>query len=63
MKVEGEFAHLFEIIDLSSMQSIPGTLVCGDDQAGSCVMRDKTGELKSYSFGQHRIRLIHKRRP
>lgn len=62
MVVEGEMASRYQAVLLSSLEAVPGTLVRADDQTGDVIVKDKTGETKSYTYGQRQIRIIPKHR-
>lgn len=64
MEISGSGAKRWEVIDLTSFHSLPGTLVEADDAIGYAVMaNDKTGEQQRFTFGPKRIKIIWKRRP
>jgi hypothetical protein len=62
MQVSGDDAKRFKVVKLDSFDDVPGTLVSADDQTGAVVMKDTTGETKSYSFGPRAIRIASNRR-
>lgn len=62
MVVEGEKAARYQVILLDSLESVPGTLVRADDQDGTVIVRDRIGEMKTFSYGPRRIRILPLRR-
>lgn len=61
MKIEGETAAGYIAISLSSFEQINrGVLVSADDETGTVVYKDVTGEDKTVTLGQHAIRILPK---
>jgi hypothetical protein len=48
----------WRVVRLDSFADIPGQILSADDQTGEVKMKNPRGEERSYSLGQHAIRLI-----
>lgn len=57
--VSGEEAARFNAVRLDSFACVnDGVLVEADDQSGMVKWKDKAGEIKTATLGEHAIRII-----
>jgi hypothetical protein len=66
MKIDPAMAEAersrWRVVRLDTCEDVPGEILSADEQTGEVKMADLGGEERSYSLGQHGIRLLPRKR-